>query len=207
MVEKVWEIDEGKHNPGEILHTLGWPLDQKTYGGSFLYHMNDRQVKMFSFPDFYLYYAEFCFGRNHELLVFCHVHHCNHCCYQFYCFHHHLFQIILANMLVVVCPDRYHQPPKKKKKKINIKLKCKKTSWLSASDCHHTRILIAFIFLHHGRFICNIVLGVVIKHVSQVFKHHYWQVFWITSSLFGIADFLSFYFGWSFRSHWALLLL
>lgn len=112
------------------------------------------------------------------------------------------YQICLYSYVLT---DTTNHP--KKKKKINIKLKGKKTSWLSASDCHHTRILIAFIFLYHGRFICNIVLGVVIKHVSQVFKHHYWQVFWITSSQFGIADFLSFYFGWSFRSHWALLSL
>ncbi|PHT25016.1 Electron transfer flavoprotein-ubiquinone oxidoreductase, mitochondrial [Capsicum baccatum] len=41
---KVWEIDADKHQPGSVLHTLGWPLDQKTYGGSFLYHMKDRQV-------------------------------------------------------------------------------------------------------------------------------------------------------------------
>ncbi|KAG5570873.1 hypothetical protein H5410_060639 [Solanum commersonii] len=40
----VWEIDADKHQPGYVLHTLGWPLDQKTYGGSFFYHMKDRQV-------------------------------------------------------------------------------------------------------------------------------------------------------------------
>lgn len=42
---QVWEIDEEKHQPGAVLHTLGWPLDHKTYGGSFLYHMKDRQVR------------------------------------------------------------------------------------------------------------------------------------------------------------------
>ncbi|GMN65504.1 hypothetical protein TIFTF001_034561 [Ficus carica] len=42
----VWEIDKGNHKPGAVLHTLGWPLDQKTYGGSFLYHMKDRQVSI-----------------------------------------------------------------------------------------------------------------------------------------------------------------
>lgn len=48
---QVWEIEEGKHNPGAVLHTLGWPLDQKTYGGSFLYHLKDRQVTIvFCFP-------------------------------------------------------------------------------------------------------------------------------------------------------------
>ncbi|CAH2058204.1 unnamed protein product, partial [Thlaspi arvense] len=45
-IKEVWEIDESKHNPGEVVHTLGWPLDHKTYGGSFLYHMNDRQVAL-----------------------------------------------------------------------------------------------------------------------------------------------------------------
>ncbi|KAF2322067.1 hypothetical protein GH714_006186 [Hevea brasiliensis] len=45
-IKEVWEIDESKHNPGAILHTLGWPLDKKTYGGSFLYHMKDRQVSI-----------------------------------------------------------------------------------------------------------------------------------------------------------------
>ncbi|KDP43883.1 hypothetical protein JCGZ_20893 [Jatropha curcas] len=45
-IKEVWEIDESKHKPGAILHTLGWPLDRKTYGGSFLYHMKDRQVSI-----------------------------------------------------------------------------------------------------------------------------------------------------------------
>jgi len=40
----VWEIDPSKHQPGFVLHTLGWPLDHKTYGGSFLYHMKDNMV-------------------------------------------------------------------------------------------------------------------------------------------------------------------
>ncbi|XP_058083789.1 electron transfer flavoprotein-ubiquinone oxidoreductase, mitochondrial-like isoform X2 [Magnolia sinica] len=51
-LSEVWEIDERKHKPGFMLHTLGWPLDSKTYGGSFLYHMKDRQVVPFSFLPF-----------------------------------------------------------------------------------------------------------------------------------------------------------
>ncbi|KAL8204539.1 hypothetical protein R6Q57_010162 [Mikania cordata] len=43
-IKEVWEIDANKHKPGAVVHTLGWPLDHKTYGGSFLYHMQDRQV-------------------------------------------------------------------------------------------------------------------------------------------------------------------
>jgi electron-transferring-flavoprotein dehydrogenase len=33
-----------KHQPGLVMHTAGWPLDAGTYGGSFLYHLEDRQV-------------------------------------------------------------------------------------------------------------------------------------------------------------------
>ncbi|KAL9162408.1 hypothetical protein ABFS82_07G088300 [Erythranthe guttata] len=43
-IKEVWEISEEKHDAGSVLHTLGWPLDPKTYGGSFIYHMKDRQV-------------------------------------------------------------------------------------------------------------------------------------------------------------------
>ncbi|KAK9672222.1 hypothetical protein RND81_12G085500 [Saponaria officinalis] len=45
-IKEVWEIDAGKHQPGFVLHTLGWPLDSKTYGGSFLYHMKDNLVSI-----------------------------------------------------------------------------------------------------------------------------------------------------------------
>ncbi|TVU32011.1 hypothetical protein EJB05_23727, partial [Eragrostis curvula] len=43
-IKEVWEIEEGKHDPGSVIHTVGWPLDSKTYGGSFLYHLDDRQL-------------------------------------------------------------------------------------------------------------------------------------------------------------------
>ncbi|XP_020699992.1 electron transfer flavoprotein-ubiquinone oxidoreductase, mitochondrial isoform X1 [Dendrobium catenatum] len=45
-IKEVWEIEEEKHKPGAVLHTIGWPLDRKTYGGTFLYHMKDRQVSV-----------------------------------------------------------------------------------------------------------------------------------------------------------------
>ncbi|KMT03719.1 hypothetical protein BVRB_8g188680 [Beta vulgaris subsp. vulgaris] len=45
-IKEVWEIDASKHQPGFVLHTLGWPLDNKTYGGSFLYHMKDNLVSI-----------------------------------------------------------------------------------------------------------------------------------------------------------------
>ncbi|KAL0413748.1 UNVERIFIED_CONTAM: Electron transfer flavoprotein-ubiquinone oxidoreductase, mitochondrial [Sesamum radiatum] len=43
-IKEVWEVSADKHEAGSVLHTLGWPLDSRTYGGSFLYHMKDRQV-------------------------------------------------------------------------------------------------------------------------------------------------------------------
>jgi electron-transferring-flavoprotein dehydrogenase len=43
-IKELWQIDPAKHKPGLVIHTAGWPLDSETYGGSFLYHMDDNQV-------------------------------------------------------------------------------------------------------------------------------------------------------------------
>jgi electron-transferring-flavoprotein dehydrogenase len=43
-LKELWEIDPSRHVPGLVVHTAGWPLDSKTYGGSFLYHMENNQV-------------------------------------------------------------------------------------------------------------------------------------------------------------------
>ncbi|MDH3658439.1 MAG: electron transfer flavoprotein-ubiquinone oxidoreductase [Alphaproteobacteria bacterium] len=43
-IKELWEIDPAKHHAGRAVHTVGWPLDRKTYGGSFLYHLEDNQV-------------------------------------------------------------------------------------------------------------------------------------------------------------------
>ncbi|MGA0796454.1 MAG: 4Fe-4S dicluster domain-containing protein, partial [Quisquiliibacterium sp.] len=43
-LKELWEIDPAKHQPGLVVHTAGWPLDSKTYGGSFLYHLDNNQV-------------------------------------------------------------------------------------------------------------------------------------------------------------------
>ena len=43
-IKELWEIDPAKHEQGLVVHTLGWPLDRSTYGGSFLYHLEDNQV-------------------------------------------------------------------------------------------------------------------------------------------------------------------
>ena len=43
-VKELWEIPAANHRPGLIEHTIGWPLDSRTYGGSFLYHFGDNLV-------------------------------------------------------------------------------------------------------------------------------------------------------------------
>jgi electron-transferring-flavoprotein dehydrogenase len=43
-IKELWEIDPAKHQPGLVIHTTGWPLDSSTYGGSFLYHLENNQV-------------------------------------------------------------------------------------------------------------------------------------------------------------------
>jgi electron-transferring-flavoprotein dehydrogenase len=45
-IKELWEIDPKKHMPGHTLHTVGWPLDVQTYGGSFLYHLENNQVSL-----------------------------------------------------------------------------------------------------------------------------------------------------------------
>ncbi|GBR04527.1 electron-transferring-flavoprotein dehydrogenase [Gluconacetobacter liquefaciens] len=43
-IKEVWEVAPGKCHPGLIRHTVGWPLDRHTGGGSFVYHGADHLV-------------------------------------------------------------------------------------------------------------------------------------------------------------------
>jgi electron-transferring-flavoprotein dehydrogenase len=43
-VKELWEIDPAKHQPGFVMHTAGWPMENDTYGGAFLYHLEDNKV-------------------------------------------------------------------------------------------------------------------------------------------------------------------
>ena len=43
-VKELWEIDPKKHQPGFVMHTAGWPMENDTYGGAFLYHLEDNKV-------------------------------------------------------------------------------------------------------------------------------------------------------------------
>ncbi|NLY64135.1 MAG: NAD(P)-binding protein, partial [Alcaligenaceae bacterium] len=43
-IKEMWEIDPAKSKPGLVIHTAGWPLDSDTYGGTFLYHLDNNLV-------------------------------------------------------------------------------------------------------------------------------------------------------------------
>ena len=43
-IKELWEVPAEQHRQGLILHSVGWPMDSATYGGSFLYHLEDNQV-------------------------------------------------------------------------------------------------------------------------------------------------------------------
>jgi electron-transferring-flavoprotein dehydrogenase len=45
-VKELWEIDPAKHKPGLVIHTAGWPMDSQTYGGGFMYHLEDNKVTL-----------------------------------------------------------------------------------------------------------------------------------------------------------------
>ncbi len=43
-IKELWEVPASQHVPGMVMHTAGWPLDTQTYGGSFMYHLEDNLV-------------------------------------------------------------------------------------------------------------------------------------------------------------------
>ena len=45
-IKELWEIDPAKHKPGLVVHTAGWPMQPDTYGGGFLYHLEDNKVTL-----------------------------------------------------------------------------------------------------------------------------------------------------------------
>jgi len=45
-IKELWEIDPAKHQPGLVIHGAGWPLEDDTYGGSWMYHLEDNQVSV-----------------------------------------------------------------------------------------------------------------------------------------------------------------
>lgn len=45
-LKELWEVDPANHRPGLVTHTAGWPLENTTYGGSFVYHLEDNLVSI-----------------------------------------------------------------------------------------------------------------------------------------------------------------
>jgi electron-transferring-flavoprotein dehydrogenase len=45
-IKELWQVPAGRTSPGKIVHTLGWPADNKTYGGSFLYHLDNDRIAL-----------------------------------------------------------------------------------------------------------------------------------------------------------------
>jgi len=45
-LKELWEVPAEKHKPGLVQHTMGWPLEDRTGGGSFLYHFGERLVSV-----------------------------------------------------------------------------------------------------------------------------------------------------------------
>jgi electron-transferring-flavoprotein dehydrogenase len=45
-IKELWEVPEKQAKPGHVVHTAGWPMDEHTYGGGFLYHLQGNQVTL-----------------------------------------------------------------------------------------------------------------------------------------------------------------
>ena len=43
-MKEIWEVKPEHHNPGEVTHSMGWPMGFKQSGGSFMYHLENKQV-------------------------------------------------------------------------------------------------------------------------------------------------------------------
>jgi electron-transferring-flavoprotein dehydrogenase len=45
-IKELWQVAPGKSEPGKIVHTFGWPVDSHTYGGSFIYHLDQNRIAL-----------------------------------------------------------------------------------------------------------------------------------------------------------------
>lgn len=74
-IKELWEIDPEKHKAGHVLHTVGWPMQSDTYGGSFVYHLENNQVSIgfvigLDYPNPYLDpFMEFQRFKTHSLIA------------------------------------------------------------------------------------------------------------------------------------------
>jgi electron-transferring-flavoprotein dehydrogenase len=74
-MKEVWEVRPENHKPGQVTHTMGWPLGKKTGGGSFMYHLEDNLVSLgfvvhLNYDNPYLFpYMEFQRFKHHPLIA------------------------------------------------------------------------------------------------------------------------------------------
>src|SRR5262245_28244590 len=73
-MKELWEVLPEKHRPGQVTHTMGWPLGLKTGGGSFMYHLENNLVSIgfvvhLNYENPHLYpYMEFQRFKHHPLI-------------------------------------------------------------------------------------------------------------------------------------------
>ncbi|MEL6196553.1 MAG: electron transfer flavoprotein-ubiquinone oxidoreductase, partial [Pseudomonadota bacterium] len=74
-MKELWEVDPAKHRPGQVTHTMGWPLGDNAGGGSFMYHLENNQVYVgfvvhLNYENPYLFpYGEFQRFKHHPLVA------------------------------------------------------------------------------------------------------------------------------------------
>ena len=73
-IKELWHVPAGRVSPGKIVHSLGWPADNRTYGGSFVYHLDGDRIALgyisgldYSDPD-YKPWEAFQQWKNHPLI-------------------------------------------------------------------------------------------------------------------------------------------
>jgi electron-transferring-flavoprotein dehydrogenase len=74
-MKEIWEVDPAKHQPGKVVHTMGWPLGRNAGGGSFVYHLDNNQVYVgfvvhLNYENPHLYpYMEFQRFKHHPMVA------------------------------------------------------------------------------------------------------------------------------------------
>ncbi|MEM8570453.1 MAG: electron transfer flavoprotein-ubiquinone oxidoreductase [Pseudomonadota bacterium] len=74
-MKELWEVPPEHHRPGQVTHTMGWPLGSNAGGGSFMYHLDNNQVYVgfvvhLNYTNPYLYpYMEFQRFKHHPLIA------------------------------------------------------------------------------------------------------------------------------------------
>ncbi len=48
-IKELWQVESSLHQPGKVTHTIGWPLTSDTYGGSFIYHLQEDNLVAYGF--------------------------------------------------------------------------------------------------------------------------------------------------------------